>query len=55
MQNLCDTMFIKRFCLPVDTNIELYENGKSNIQQCLCDNYNHISCILQGQRDVKKS
>ena len=48
MQNVFDTMFIKRFCLPVDTDINLYENGQINTKQCLCDNYNHISCILQG-------
>jgi hypothetical protein len=48
MLNLLDTMFIKRFCLPVNSNIDLYETGKNNISSCVCGHYNHIACILQG-------
>ena len=44
MQNLIDKMFIKRFCLPKDINIE---NDEFNV--CNCDNYNHISCIIKGK------
>ena len=55
MNNLLDTMFIKRFCLPSNTDIKMYENGDSNISSCICGNYNHISCILQGRGNPKKA
>jgi hypothetical protein len=47
---LLDQMFIKRFCLPVDSDITMYESGNKNINSCLCGNYNHVSCILQGKQ-----
>jgi cytidine deaminase len=55
MNNLLETMFIKRFCLPYNSDIEMYENGDCNISSCLCGNYNHVSCILQGKGNPKKS
>lgn len=54
MTNLLEKMFIKRFCLPTDSDIELYENGDMNINSCLCGHYNHVSCILQGKWDFEK-
>jgi hypothetical protein len=54
MNTLLDTMFIKRFCLPSNSDLELYENGKSTVSSCLCGNYNHISCVLQGKGKLKK-
>jgi hypothetical protein len=55
MNNLLDTMFLKRFCLSFDTDVEDYENGTCNITSCLCGNYNHVSCVLQGKGKFKKS
>jgi len=55
MTNLLEKMFIKRFCLPIDSNIELYENGDKNINSCLCGHYNHVSCVLQGKRKLEKA
>jgi hypothetical protein len=49
MNTLLDTMFIKRFCLPSNANIEKYENGQENILSCLCGHYNHIACVFQGK------
>ena len=49
MTSLLDKMFIKRFCLPINTDILLYENGKQNVNSCLCGHYNHVSCVLQGK------
>ena len=55
MNTLLDTMFIKRFCLPHDSDIESYENGIcNNISPCLCGNYNHVSCVLQGKGRFEK-
>lgn len=54
MTNLLETMFIKRFCLPIDSDIELYESGKKSINSCLCGHYNHVSCLLQGKRKFEK-
>ena len=49
MFGLFDRLFIKRFCLPINSDISLYENGIENIDSCLCGHYNHVSCILQGK------
>ena len=55
MNTLLETMFIKRFCLPHDSDIESYENGNcNNISPCLCGNYNHVSCVLQGKGRLEK-
>jgi hypothetical protein len=51
MNNLLDTMFIKRFCLPSNTDITLYENGTNNILECVCSKYNHVACVLKGKGD----
>ena len=50
MIHLLDKMFLKRFCLPINSDIELYEKGIENISPCLCGHYNHVSCVLQGKR-----
>lgn len=55
MTQLLDKMFIKRFCLPSNSDINLYENGNKNISQCLCNNYNHVSCVLQGKLNYGKT
>lgn len=49
MYSLIDTLFIKRFCLPINADIESYETGMKNIDSCLCGHYNHASCILKGK------
>ena len=54
MTNLLDKMFIKRFCLPIDSDITMYENGNKNINSCLCGHYNHVSCVLQGKGGFEK-
>ena len=54
MNTLLDTMFIKRFCLPSNSDLELYESGKRTISSCVCGNYNHVSCVLQGKGKPKK-
>ncbi len=55
MTQILDNMFIKRFCLPSSADISSYENGNSQITSCLCGNYNHAACILQGKCHFKKS
>ena len=47
--SLLDTMFIKRFCLPSNTNIEKYENFEGKITTCVCSHYNHIACVFEGK------
>ncbi len=54
MLGLLDNMFIKRFCLPVNTDIDLYENGKVSVNSCLCGHYNHAACVLQKKREFEK-
>ena len=55
MDSILDKMFIKRICLPVDSDIPSYENGKNNVSSCVCGHYNHVSCILQGKGLYEKS
>lgn len=47
---MLDTLFLKRFCLPSDTDIGLFENGEIKISSCLCGSYNHAACIIQGKQ-----
>ena len=54
MNTLLDTMFIKRFCLPININIEKYEKGEMNVSPCVCSHYNHIACIFQGKEPFVK-
>ena len=52
--SIFDTLFIKRFCLPVNIDISSYELGDEKITSCVCGNYNHAACILQGKRGLEK-
>jgi hypothetical protein len=49
-----DKMFLKRFCLPIDSNIDLYETGDIQINSCLCGKFNHIACVLKGKCGFEK-
>lgn len=40
-------LFIKRFCLPVNTDVSQYEKGQASIKNCICGNYYHIACIVK--------
>jgi hypothetical protein len=55
MSQIIDTLFIKRFCLPSDTDIYSYEIGENNITSCLCGEFNHACCILQRNSSFKKA
>lgn len=52
MYSLIDTLYEKRFCLPQKFNYNM-TNEKYNMNSCLCGNYNHIACILQGKLQRK--
>ena len=52
--SILDTLFIKRFCLPANVDISSYELGDTKITSCLCGNYNHAACILQGKCRIEK-
>lgn len=54
MYSLLDKMFIKRFCLPSNSDITTYEKGDASVPPCLCGNYYHIACILQKEMSIKK-
>lgn len=54
MNRFIDKLFIKRFCLPYDTNVEIYEKGYMNVSSCLCGDFNHISCVLKGNNDFEE-
>lgn len=54
MSQIIDTLFLKRFCLPSNSDISSFENGDLKISSCLCGNYNHASCILQSKQPFEK-
>ena len=35
--------------LPHDTDVISYEEGRKEINSCLCGNYNHVACIIKGK------
>ena len=35
-------------------DIDLYENGTSNLNSCLCGNFNHVACVLKGKGRYEK-
>jgi hypothetical protein len=47
---LLDSLFKKRFCLPSDANMELYETGIEKIPKCLCGEFNHVCCVFRGKK-----
>lgn len=51
-ETLLQKMFIKRYCLPVNTDIRSYESGETNNlkKTIVCGNYNHISCVFKGKQ-----
>ncbi len=49
MSQIFDMLFIKRFCLPSNTDISSYEIGNTYVSHCLCGNYNHACCIFEGK------
>ena len=53
--NIIDSMFTKRFCLPSGTGLESFKSGKNVARDCLCGNYYHISCAFQGKLKGKAS
>ena len=55
MTQILDKLFLKRFCLPSNTNISSIENGEMQLSSCLCGNYNHVSCVLKGKQRLKES
>jgi cytidine deaminase len=44
---LIDKMFIKRFCLP--SNIDIHSAVYKEVMlPCICDRYNHVACVIDG-------
>lgn len=48
MSSIMDSMFIKRFCLPSNTNLDEFKNNNMKVHNCICGNYFHVSCAFQG-------
>jgi len=54
MNNLLETMYIKRFCLP--SNLDVTNTKYLNkVNTCLCSEFNHIACIFQGKVNNMKN
>jgi len=54
MEEIQKILFLKRFCLPCDTNIKSYQNGTLK-HKYICGNYYHISCIIKDNIFDKNS
>jgi hypothetical protein len=57
MNNLLETMYIKRFCLPSELDIQNMNPKTINkICNCICSEYNHIACVYEGKiQNLKKN
>lgn len=53
INSLIDKLFLKRFCLPSNTDVLSYETGINNINSCICGHYNHISCFFKAKGELK--
>ncbi len=49
MCTIMDTMFLKRFCLPSNTNLDDFKNNNMSVKTCICGNFFHVSCVFQGK------
>ena len=52
MNNILDTMFLKRFCLPSNTDLDEFKSNNMVANKCICGNYFHVSCVFQGKYDI---
>jgi hypothetical protein len=52
MEKLLNTLFVKRYCLPKNTNTEKYETGQENVLNCNCQRFNHVACVFR-EKDFK--
>jgi hypothetical protein len=55
MNDIINTLFIKRFCLPSDIDIKSYESGENNVPSCLCGNFNHACAIFYKENSLSKN
>ena len=51
--SIIDKLFIKRFCLPSETDVS-NKKDIDNILPCLCGDYNHVACTLKGKDRYSK-
>lgn len=54
MNKLLETMYIKRFCLPHNIDIEEYVKTPGNLLQCVCGEFNHICAFYKGRENLSK-
>jgi hypothetical protein len=52
MNNIMETMFLKRFCLPSNTDLHDFKSNNMVASNCICGNYFHVSCIFQGKYNI---
>jgi|694.fasta_scaffold137438_4 hypothetical protein len=52
INNIMDTMFLKRFCLPSNTDLDEFKNNNMVASKCICGNYFHVSCVFQGKYNI---
>ncbi len=52
MNNILDAMFLKRFCLPSNTNLDEFKSNNMIANKCICGNYFHVSCVFQGKYNL---
>lgn len=52
MNNIMETMFLKRFCLPSNTDLDNFKSNNMVANKCICGNYFHVSCVFQGKCNI---
>ncbi len=49
METITNTLFMKRFCLPTDTDMSSFRINKNVARECVCGNYFHMACAFKGK------
>ena len=52
MDNIMETMFLKRFCLPSNTDLDHFKSNNMVANKCICGKYFHVSCAFQGNYNI---
>lgn len=52
MNNILETMFLKRFCLPCNTDLDEFKSNNMVASKCICGNYFHVACVFQGKYNI---
>jgi hypothetical protein len=54
MESISDMMFVKRFCLPINTDMNSFRTNRKVARECICGNYFHMACTFKGKLTLEE-